>query len=182
MKINIEEYLKNNEDGFDIEQPDEAMLWEGISSKIDNKKVHSGFNYWKIAAIFLAFFSLAYIIYNELDKQNQTEFSLSQIDRSLGERESAYQQIVFDKMKAANINEISSNAEYKIILELSQQLNQLDTIYQDAMHDLAQHGYLEQIVDIVFDTYEKRIRILEQIIRETHKIEIHENDHQPVLL
>jgi hypothetical protein len=41
---------------------------------------------------------------------------------------------------------------------------------------------MEQIVEIIFDTYEKRIRILEKIIMETQKLEKYEKDIQEVSL
>ena len=85
-------------------------------------------------------------------------------------------------MQDANIQELSATSENEIIPVLINELNVLDTIYQDAISDLKQHGYMEQIVEIIFDTYEKRIRILEKIIMETQKIEKYEKDIQEVSL
>ena len=62
------------------------------------------------------------------------------------------------------------------------ELDELETIYLDAKNDLENNGYLEQIVEIVFDTYEKRIRILEQIIMESQKLEKYEKDTHDVSL
>ena len=182
MKINIEKYLKDKRDQLDVEQPDDMMLWEGIRKGIQEEKRTPRFNYWRIAAIFLAIFILSYIVYNEISKEKEREFTLSQINESLGEREKEYQQMIMLKMQAANIQDLSVNMENEILPVLFNELNELDTIYQDAMNDLKQHGYLEQIVNIIFDTYEKRMRILEQIIMESQKLEMYENDNQEILL
>ena len=81
--------------------------------------------------------------------------------------------MVLLKMQDANISELSNRSENDILPILINELNVLDTIYIDAISDLKKNGYMEQIVEIIFDTYEKRIRILEQIIMETQKLEIY---------
>lgn len=182
MKINLEKYLKTRRQQLDVEEPDDAVLWEGIRKEIISEKKTTGFNLWKVAAIFLAIFTLSYIVYNELSKEKEREFTLSQINQSLGEREKAYQQMVLLKMQDANIQELSKRPEKDILPVLINELNELDTIYDNAINDLKQNGYLEQIVEIIFDTYEKRIRILEQIIMETQKLEMYEKDIQEVSL
>ncbi len=182
MKIDLEKYLKTRRQQLDVEEPDDAVLWEGIRKEIISEKKTTGFNLWKVAAIFLAIFTLSYIVYNELSKEKEREFTLSQINQSLGDREKAYQQMVLLKMQDANIQELSKRPEKDILPVLINELNELDTIYDDAINDLKQNGYLEQIVEIIFDTYEKRIRILEQIIMETQKLEMYEKDIQEVSL
>ena len=182
MKIDLEKYLKTRRQHLDVEEPDETLLWEGIRNEIISEKKTARFNLWKIAAIFLAIFTFSYIAYNELSKEKEREFTLSQINKSLGEREKGYQQKVLLKMQDANIPELSRRPESDILPVLINELNELDTIYDDAMNDLKQNGYLEQIVEIIFDTYEKRIRILEQIIMETQKLEMYEKDIQEVSL
>ena len=94
MKINIEKYLKTRRKQLDVEDPDDALLWEGIRKEIITEKKTSRFNLWKVAAIFLAVFTLSYIVYNEVSREKEREFTLSQISQSLGDREKAYQQMV----------------------------------------------------------------------------------------
>ena len=173
MRIDLEKYLKTRRHQMDVEEPDDAALWEGIRKEIITRKKSSGFNIWKVAAIFLAIFTIGYIIYNEVSMEKERAFNLSQINQSLGEREKAYQKMVLLKMQDANISELSNRSENDILPILINELNVLDTIYIDAISDLKKNGYMEQIVEIIFDTYEKRIRILEQIIMETQKLEIY---------
>ena len=182
MKIDLEKYLRTRRQELDVEEPDDVLLWEGIRKEIITEKKSSGFNLWKVAAIFLAVFTVSYIIYNEISREKDREFTLSQINESLGAREKAYQQAVILKMQDANIQGITGTSENDILPVLINELNVLDTIYQDAIGDLKQHGYMEQIVEIIFDTYEKRIRILEKIIMETQKLEKYEKDIREVSL
>ncbi len=182
MKIKFDKYLKNKRDHLDVEDPDEMMLWEGIRKELISEKKTSGFNIWKVAAILLAFFTLSYIVYNEVSRDREIEFTLSQIHKSLGEKEKKYQNRVIEKMQSADIKELQGHHEGDIFPVLFNELVELDTIYQEAMQDLKQHGYMERTVNIIFDTYEKRIHILEQIIMESQKIERYENDQHEIVL
>ena len=182
MKIKLDKYLKNKKDQLDVEDPNEMMLWEGIRKELIAEKRSSGFNFWKIAAIFLAAFAFSYIIYNELSKDQKREFTLTQIHKSLGDREKEYQNRILEKKKAANIRDLESYPDGEIFPVLFNELIELDTMYQEAMYDLQQNGYQERTVDIIFDTYEKRIRVLEQIIMESQKLEKYENEDQRIIL
>jgi len=182
MKIKIQQYFKKNRDRLDVEEPDESMLWEGIKKGLAPEGRTSPFNQWKVAAILLAIISISYVIYNEVSKERNRDFTLAQIHHSLDEREKEYKNMVLEKMQAANIEEFDVNKEEEIILVLINELQELDTIYHDAMQDLKTHGYLERTVDIIFDTYEKRIHLLELIIMESQKIERYENDQREIVL
>ena len=182
MKINLEKYLNKKREQLDVEQADDQMLWEGIRKGLTTERKATRINLWKAAAIFLAIFTFSYVIYNEVSKEKEREFTLSQIDESLGEREKEYQQLIMMKMQTANFNGIAANSEHEILRVLFGELDELETIYLDAKNDLENNGYLEQIVEIVFDTYEKRIRILEQIIMESQKLEKYEKDTHDVSL
>ena len=182
MKIKLEKYLKNKREQLDVEDPDKLMLWEGIRKELNTKKHSLGFNVWKVAAIFLTVFTLSYIIYNEVSKESEMEFTLAQIHQSLGDREQEYKNIILEKMQSSNIQDAEAYPEDNIFPALFNELVELDTIYAEAMQDLEQHGYLERTVDIIFDTYEKRIRILEKIIMESQKSERYETNNQQVIL
>jgi hypothetical protein len=179
MKIKLDKYLKSKREQLDVEEPDEILLWEGIRKGLPEEK-KGGFNIWKVAAIVLAFITFSYILYNE-SSQDQ-KFTLSQISKSLGEREKEYRQVIKLKMQSAHIDDLSIYSEDDILPVLFSELDELDTIYLEAMQDLERHGYLEPIVDIIFDTYEKRIRLLEQIMMESQKLKIYEKDEKQIIL
>ncbi|MBT8350230.1 MAG: hypothetical protein KJO26_03210, partial [Deltaproteobacteria bacterium] len=93
--------------------------------------------------------------------------------------ESRYLELV--AQKSAFINK-SDGRKIEIVDFLMEELKFLDKIYEEAMVDLEQTGYSEQIVNIIFDTYEKRIEILEQIILEIQKSKIEEAHETKILL
>ena len=63
-----------------------------------------------------------------------------------------------------------------LIRELFEEIEKLDIVYDQALLDLKQIGYNEKIISTIFDTYEKKIRLLELIILESNKPIIYENN------
>jgi hypothetical protein len=57
----------------------------------------------------------------------------------------------------------------------------LDLIYAQCLKDLNDLGNDPQVIHSLFDTYEKKIYLLELIILETQKSKLHENDESVYL-
>jgi len=76
------------------------------------------------------------------------------------------------------MNEVGSYNETDniIIAELLEEIQRLDTIYEQTMKDLSELGYNEKVINTIFDTYEKKIYLLELIILENNKIKKDETD------
>ena len=179
MPIKFEQYINKNRALLDVENPEEAGLWEGIRKEIILKQKLFRFFYWKVAGIVFIIIGLSISLnYGIFTSCNQC-FSLMKIDKGLGKIEKAYIKTVKQKAKLANI---SNTNQDEITQTLLYELAYLDTIYFEAINDLKQSGYLDQIVNIIFDTYEKRIEILEQIIHETQKQKINESTNPEVNL
>ncbi len=181
MSTDIEKYLKGNRDELDVEYPDDTIIWEGIRSGIrkDNTAVpgESGKNFLmrirNIAAIALIALLAGYVI-NDIVKENSVNrrITLASIDSDLARKEKEYKRLIkYKKQEIGSFKDIDNI----IITELIEEMNRLDTIYNTVMDDLNNYGYNEKIVNTIFDTYEKKIRILELIILETNKPENNEN-------
>ncbi len=100
-------------------------------------------------------------------------FTLADIDNDLGAKEKEYRTLVSFKQEEAKL---FSYVDDLIIAELLEEIQKLDTIYEQTMKDLAEIGYNEQIIQMIFDTYEKKIYLLELIILENNKIRNHETE------
>jgi len=179
MSIDLEKYLKNRREDLDVELPDDPVIWEGI-----RKDLHAGdarsekkrvlIRIRNIAAITLIVLSVGYVVTDLIgERRTGSEVSLANIDSELGVREKEYQEILTFKMReAGTFNEVDNI----IIAELLEEIQRLDTIYEQTMKDLGELGYNEQVINTIFDTYEKKIYLLELIILENNKIKNHEAD------
>ena len=136
--MDIEKYIQENKDNFDIENPNNEIIWTGIQNGLKKNK-RKNFNYWKVAAILLLLITTPYIIVKETKKNNKQniEYSLVQENCRLQEIEQEYHYIINQKQKELNFATLQNN---EIIKFLIQELNMLDTIYNEAVKDMEQNG------------------------------------------
>ena len=173
----MEKYLKSQRESLDVESPDDQLIWEGIRqelhrSDLRREKRRTLIRIRNIAAVVILLISVGYMIQDLLvDRLTGREFSLADIDRNLGAMEKEYRSLVtFKQEEAGSFNHVDNI----IIAELLEEIQKLDTIYEETMKDLGELGYNERVIQTIFDTYEKKIYLLELIILENNKIKNHE--------
>ena len=179
MSTKLEKYLQKKREKLDVESPDDQIIWEGIrkglqasDARIEKKRVLIRIR--NIAAVAVIILSLGYILADMVGESGSNKKArLSQFDKELGAREKEYQTLVSYKQKEiGSFNHIDN----VIIAELFEEIEKLDTIYEQTLKDLSELGYNEKVIHTIFDTYEKKIYLLELIILENNKIKNHEAD------
>ncbi|MFC2090503.1 hypothetical protein ACFLT1_06960 [Bacteroidota bacterium] len=179
MPNELEKYLKKIREQMDVEQPDDQGIWEGIRDGIQEPREGAGRKIiWlqirNIAAVAILFLTIGYFI-NEVvsDRNNKEHVTLAAVNHQLGERENEYRaQVKYIQKKIAAFTE----ADNDVIEELLQEIQHLDTIYNQCMIDLKELGYDDRVVNTIFDTYERKIFLLELIILEYDKTQNYESD------
>jgi hypothetical protein len=179
MENELEKYLKKQRASLDVESPDDQLIWEGIRqdirpSGIRRNRKRTLFRIRNVAAALILLVSVGYMVQDILwDRGIRRDFSLADMDRELGAREKEYRGLVsFKEKEVRSLNHV----DHMIISELLEEIRRLDTIYAESMKDLQELGYNEQVIQTIFDTYEKKIYLLELIILENNKIKIHETE------
>jgi hypothetical protein len=180
MPSEIEKYLRDNRQGLDVESPDDLLIWEGIRNELHHPpaKISRKRLWLKIrntAAVVVIVISVGYVLTDLItNRSNSNRITLAIINEELGNQEAELQKLVEYKM-----DEISSMSliDNLIIAELFDEIRVLDTIYEKSIEDLEEMGYNERVIQTIFDTYEKKIYLLELIILENQKIKDHETDH-----
>lgn len=182
MLIDLEKYLKKERQNLDVEHPENNIIWEGIRSDLQsrksigmkpgNKNLFRRFR--NAAAILLLILSVGYVVYDlGTNYITNRKMTLAKIDKSLGERENEYRALI--NLKKEEVRSYS-NIDNEIVRDLFEEMQRIDKMYDQAMKDLNEIGYNEKIINTIFDTYEKKIQILELIILETNNINNHENE------
>jgi len=179
MSTDLEKYLNKRRNDLDVESPDDPVIWEGIRKDLQMGDARSVkrrilIRIRNMAAVAILVLSVGYVIGDLiLERRSGAEISLANVDIELGIREQEYQTVLSYKMREAGVlNEIDNI----IIAELLEEIQRLDTIYEQTMKDLGELGYNEQVINTIFDTYEKKIYLLELIILENNKTRNHETD------
>ena len=179
MSTDLEKYLLEQREAMDVESPDDVLIWEGIRKGIQEAekrpdRKHLLIRIRNIAALAIILVSVGYMVFDLMGEGRMgKELTLADLDRDLGSREKEYRSMVALKFKEA---ETYNYVDDVIIAELLEEIQKLDTIYEETLKDLNELGYNEQVIHTIFDTYEKKIYLLELIILENNKIKNHEND------
>ena len=179
MSTELEKYLKSQRESLDVESPDDQLIWEGIRQDLQRsdtrrEKRRMLIRIRNMAAVVIILLSVGYMVNDIIgDRRMAGGVSLADIDSELGAREQEYRTLVsFKQKEAGSFNHVDN----VIIAELLEEIQKLDTIYEQTMKDLGELGYDEQVIHTIFDTYEKKIYLLELIILENNKIKNHETD------
>lgn len=169
MKQEFEAYLRSQRPAMDVEEPDDHLIWDGISRELENKK-HGGFrNFWKAAAVIILMVSLTYVFYNEFYRQqpqNIYNITLSDIKPEYADKVSGYRAAFEQKM--AEVNQQNTGGIEKLDF-FFRELNSLDTMYRQYQEDYHNYGYDERLVKAMLDYYEKRVRVLDRMLMEIQK-------------
>jgi len=181
MPTDLEQYLNDRRKELDVESPDDQLIWEGIRQGLQGSRSATGRRrLWirirNTAAVIILAVSVGYMVVDIVgERRSAARITLSDIDRDLGAREKEYRKIVsFKEQEVSAFN----NTDNMIIAELFEEIQKLDTIYKETLKDLNELGYNEQVIQTIFDTYEKKIYLLELIILENNKIENHEKEEK----
>ena len=179
MSSELEKYLGSHRESLDVESPDDQLIWEGIRQELQaggprSFKKTTLIRIRNIAAAVILVISVGYMVQDILgDLLVGRHISLADVDQELGAREREYKTLVsLKEQEALSLNHLDN----MIIAELLEEIQRLDTIYKECLKDLGELGYNEQVIQTIFDTYEKKIYLLELIILENNKIKNHETD------
>lgn len=164
--MDIEKYLKTNRLKLDTEAPDDEIIWNGIKKGlVRNQKTSSGW-FWKIAAVFLFGVLLSYIFVKENQKEQVIIITLADVSKELGIQETELKQIVNKKWEEINLIPEEEKLQFKFLFD---ELNELDKVYKTYENDLFTTDENEQIIAVLLDYYEKKIRILNRLSLEIKK-------------
>ena len=171
MQNKWEDFFEEKKHDIDMFTPDKERIWRNVQNQLNTPRYSIGKLMLRVAVVLAIVFSVGILVRHELIMQQQLE-SLAVISDELAEKEQGYINKVNQKWTEYRALPGSDNVVNHILLD---ELQLLDTIYQDGLKDIEEHGYNERAVLIMLDTYEKRLRIIERLIKENRKHERDEN-------
>ena len=166
--MKIDELIKNRKNQLDIETPP-PEIWQSIRAEIKPAQT-SSFQWWKVAAVIFVCISAGLLIQNRLLQ--------SQVDQlaSLGDISIEYQRIEQTYLSQVNllegsipIEEIKTDENYDWIFDELSMLEEINTMYRSDIGMASE----EQLVAVLIDYYEKKIKLLK-----TLELEIKRNSKQ----
>lgn len=152
------------------EAPDGA--WEKIKTAVPGKKQVT--HWWRVAAVLFFISTAGILVWTMQNQQPAKSIALGDISREYKQLERHYQSDVQRLMSSISWTE-DDRTEFAWIFE---ELNLLDEMKVSYEEDLAKTGKTEQVVPILIDYYEKKIKLLKklelEINRKRHEKEVNE--------
>jgi len=182
MKDYIEEFISQNRDQFDTENPS-LKAWYQIEKSIEQEaKVGRRLQLWKaarMAAAVVLLLVLGGVIGSILTKQNtNNELAVEQLEQivpELSEMEYYYRQQLNPKLQ-----QLASYEE--VAPQVMQDLQENDLFIQELKQELlkAPKGTEELVINNIIKTYQIKLGILERVLEHLEASKIQKSDHNEI--
>ncbi len=168
MKKNFEEKIRSQRPLMDIDEPDDSLIWEGISRDLNKRKTLRSNFLWKAAAMLIFVTASSYFVYREFlsPRQNIYNITLSDIAPDYAVQVSQFQAQINERWNAFEKVKPQNTGQLKFFFN---ELDQLDQMYRQYQEDYQQVGNNERLIRAMLDNYEKRVRILDRMLNEIQK-------------
>ena len=169
--MNIEDLIKKRKDELDLDQPP-AESWEVIQKQWKSQPPVR-FNWWRVAAMILLTFFLGLLVRNQVLEEQVNELA------SLGDISETYQEVENDYLM--QINQIETEISFEEVRGdedmawMVEELNVLDEVNDLYRRDIGKINE-DQLVEVLIDYYEKKIRLLRKIQLEIERSNKFKND------
>lgn len=168
MKDELERFIKSHRKEFDqVESPDLEAIWQDI-----NRKVHQHSRVFSILKIAASITLIAMAAYWLGYHQQQKEMIVAVEDYypEWTEVKAHYSSII--KRKMEEIEKVS--VDTKQFQYLYDELDFIEQEYDSQIQDLNEYGTDEELIRLLITYHERKLRVLETILREFEKLKYNE--------
>lgn len=172
MQDKFEEYIRKNRAQLDVEDTDYDALWEGIQSAQTPKKSKG---IWWVAAVLVPAFALL-LFYNSGEEQvpNEKLYSLSDISPEFEKVEKEFQQDITEKLE--RIEKEDHDVDIEFLWDELEDLEEVNKAYRKDIGKVED----ERLIQALLDYYEKKMRILEKILKEVERSKKHNYEEEHI--
>lgn len=168
--MKLDEWIKNHREDFDqVDAPDQ--LWSDISKAVPQQRKPAP--YWLYAAAAALLLAMGLGLYKF---QNPTSSHLNgHLPQAFLAQEQSYQRDVQAVKQQLDLSTLSENPDYQWVFE---ELAHLDRINQQYRRDAEYLVPQEELMAVLIDNYEKRLRLLRRLQMELERNQRHhENEN-----
>ena len=113
----------------------------------------------------IALIASTVLLWKQVQEEDSVQYSLADFSPELGEKEATYKALISKKEQALQLDTVNRK-EFEALFE---ELDILDTIYQEYSQQIPLYGENERLINTIIKYYELKIRILEQLENELFK-------------
>ena len=170
--MDIENYIRNNRTQLDVEQPNEEIIWNGITHSLQNQTRQKQVYYWKYAVMAAAMIVIAFMVGYFVTQKNEYHLVFVNIDPELAKQEVELVNKIETYTK--QIKQVNFNTE--TLPTTPAELKYTDKLIEAYSEDLRQYGSNPELIQTLLDLYEKKIILLKRMLSEIEKEKEYEND------
>lgn len=165
----LKKWLSENPNAGSYDSKDLDDLWPGIEEALDDSQKFSQrkFPVWNItrwaAAILLVAVAGYTVYFSTIGTADESGISLHEVSPEMAETEYYYSSQVNQKL------ELIKTSGVQIDPLVFEDIQTLDSAYQDLMHDLRDGADNEEVVEAMIENYRLKLAILERILKEIDK-------------
>lgn len=159
----LEDFMRVNRDDFDMQLPS-LDVWDKIETKLA-KEERGKFKIWKVSAAVAAVLVLALVTTFMINRPDKGKIRYADINdpvmKNLVETEAFYAKEVSEKMM-----EIKKcyNIYPELKVDIENDLNELDKMYQELQHDLNENYYNREVIEAMIQNNRLRLEMVDRVL------------------
>ncbi|MFK7953203.1 MAG: hypothetical protein AB8B73_10180 [Ekhidna sp.] len=166
--MKIDEIINNKRDQLDVEDTPKD-LWENIRNDWKTEPKKRSLDAWKIAATFLLITSFGLLFYSQSLRQEIEQLaSLGDISAEYLSVEVQYKSEIETLESSIPLAQINEKNDFSWLLD---ELETLEKVNKKYRSDIGTIGNEEQLVKVLLDYYEKKIKLLKKLQLEMNRNE-----------
>lgn len=164
MKDNLEDFIRNNRESFDLDEPG-SHLWLNIEKELPGKKRLRLLNISGIAASVLLLISIGYFMgVNQKGHELSSDiFASEEQYQDFNEAQNYYTETIDTRMQQVKNIGVED--------EVWNDLKQLDEVYEELKSEMLNSQFKDKdmLINLLINNYRTKIEILERIIDKSNK-------------
>jgi hypothetical protein len=169
--MKFEEYIRNIRPNLDVEQPDEDLIWMGISQSLENQAKQKRIHYWKYALLAAASIVIAFMAGYHTTKKSDRHLIFVNLDPQLAKQEAELVKLIGNYTQQIE----RENFNLETLPTTPTDLKHIDRLIEAYSEDLRQYGANPELIETLLDLYELKIMLLNRMLNEIKKEKEYEN-------
>jgi hypothetical protein len=169
--MKIEDYIRNIRPKLDVDQPDEDIIWMGISQSLENRAKRKRIHYWSYALLAVAMVVIAFMAGYHATKKSEQHLIFVNLDPKLAKQEAELVKLIGNYTRQIE----QEHFDLEALPTTPADLKDMDRLIEAYSADLRQYGANPELIETLLDLYEKKIMLLNRMLNEIKKEKEYEN-------
>ena len=170
--MKFEAYIRTIRPKLDVEQPDEELIWMGISKSLEIGAKQKRTHYWKYALLAAAMVAIAFVAGYHTSYKGEQHLIFMNIDPKLAKQEAQLVYLIENYTRQIE----RTNVNLELIPTTPADLEYIERLIEDYSYYLKQYGPNPELVETLLNLYEMKIMLLKRMLNEINQEKENENN------